>query len=98
MPVSGPIHSLEDGVKDCADEAEDVAEELEHRADDTCDHDIPPHRLLVCALHSTRRRSFALSPSRRADRLAANTGAGDGTAFAEWKVASVTALGWRGGG
>jgi hypothetical protein len=35
-------------VQDRADEAEDVAEKLEHRADDSRDHDTPPNLLLVC--------------------------------------------------
>jgi hypothetical protein len=35
-------------VQDRADETENVAEKLEHRADDSRDHGTPPNLLLVC--------------------------------------------------
>jgi hypothetical protein len=42
-----PVVTLENRVQDRADQAENVAEKLEHRADDSRDHDTPPKLLLV---------------------------------------------------
>ena len=44
MPGWAARFASEEGTQDRSDEAQDVADELEHRAEDAADHVVPPFR------------------------------------------------------